>query len=238
MIEIVRSASTVSDRKAGRTGAAAGTADALDVIEWLRRDVPQKNRVEIAKIDAEFEGSRATEHVNPAFLEVALNLPAAFRGELSRMLLDDELPAEVSLVKSPIVVVGHVPACDRNETTVASAPGANVLKRDGFDSIACIASVNWFVLRDRSHPPPNGVQPATVIDPPQELIFRRLGIAKTDEMLPDRTKCLLRDVERSIPLISFPCDELREKLDAPPLATVPTHDVRLPAWRSQSDDTL
>jgi hypothetical protein len=142
MIEVVRPPSTICNGKPGRAGATTGSANTLGIIKWFWRNVSQKNGIKIAKVDSQFEGSGATQHVNSTLLEFALNLPAALSSQLCRVLLNNKPLAKVSSIKSPIMVLCEHLVHDRNKTTVASAPGANVLEGDPFDSIACVAPVH------------------------------------------------------------------------------------------------
>ena len=64
------------------------TAGSLRVVCGGGRDVSHEDSSQVADVNAKLERGSATEHIDFAFDEFALNLPCLLRGKLSCVLLD------------------------------------------------------------------------------------------------------------------------------------------------------
>ena len=81
VIEVVRIAAAVGQHQPRRVSPAR-TPGALGIVERFRRHIAEKNRVQVAEIDANLERGGRAEKMNVAVLEAVLPLPGLFGVDL------------------------------------------------------------------------------------------------------------------------------------------------------------
>jgi hypothetical protein len=164
----------------------------LDIVEWFRRYIPQKDRVEVAEINAEFKCGRATKYLDTARLKISLNFSSALCRQLSCVLLNHEITSKAALVERPIVVVREECGIYANEATSASASKARIAEGERLDSIAPIAAVDRVARLHRCDAPPIGVQ-TTAVFYALEQCDVALQVGELRQMSPDCPKRCVGD---------------------------------------------
>lgn len=119
--EVVRSASAKRNGEAGASGAPARAADPLCVVERLRRNVPEEDRVEISQVDTKLERCGGAQHVDLSIGKVSLELASLLDIELCRVLFGAERCREPILLVKPAVVVGREILVARSSGFVADS---------------------------------------------------------------------------------------------------------------------